>query len=227
MAVRGYVKYRDDASSLYGAMHRLVEAGVGSDMISMEPDVLSVVGSLASGDSLVLCSLYDLANGLPSLMSLLGSVARRGARLSSLDEPWFRMSDTPCDWIALFEGFAAFGSRAVAVRTRQALSSAVEAGRKLGRPRGSLSAVQRQKYRRGLKLYKQGRSIAAIARELQISRGSFVKWLDRSYPELRTHRHGSHVSVSLGSSSVFVPLPSVSADSAARQEIVSGVSDSR
>ena len=87
MAVRGYVKYRDDASSLYGAMHRLVEAGVGSDMISMEPDVLSVVGSLASGDSLVVCSLYDLANGLPSLMSLLGSVARRGARLSSLDEP--------------------------------------------------------------------------------------------------------------------------------------------
>ena len=186
--IKGYLRSSDDGSALYDAMRRLVSVGVNSDMIYSGNTPAAVIDSLSRGDRLVVCSLYDLANGLPSLMRLLGRLACKGVDLQSLDETWFRMTDGRTDWASLFDGLAEFGSRAVSTRTRSALSDAVSAGRKLGRPVGSISSEQAEKYKRGLEMYRKGASTASIARELQMSRSSFMRWIDGYHPEVKRKR---------------------------------------
>lgn len=179
------MRYQDDVSALYSSMQRLVGAGVSSDQIRLGGSLSDIIETLAPDDRLVVCTLHDLATGLPSLLRQLAIISSRGATLESLDEPWFDMRSMPVDWASFFDGLTRFGTSAVAARTRMALSDAAHAGRKLGRPVGSISAVHVEKYRRGVEMYRRGVCVAVITRELGLSRSNFVRWLDRNYPDLR------------------------------------------
>lgn len=184
MSLKGYIRYKDDVSELYETIGRLISSGVSSEEIVMAENPAQAIADLQAGDRLLVYSLYELANGLPSLMRLLGSVAQREAVVKSLDEPWLDMESAHVDWPKFFEGLALFGSRAVGARTRQGLSQAAKNGSKLGRPAGP-SPGMAIKYQEGLKRYKKGGTLSGIAQELGFNRICFAKWMDENYPGLR------------------------------------------
>lgn len=184
MSLKGYIRYKDDVSELYETIGRLISSGVSSEEIVMAENPAQAIADLQAGDRLLVYSLYELANGLPSLMRLLGSVAQREAVVKSLDEPWLDMESAHVDWPKFFEGLALFGSRAVGARTRQGLSQAAKNGSKLGRPAGP-SPGMAIKYQEGLKRYKEGGTLSGIAQELGFNRICFAKWMDENYPGLR------------------------------------------
>ena len=150
----------------------------------MAENPAQTIAGLQAGDRLFVYSLYDLANGLPSLMRLLGSVAQREAVVKSLDEPWLDMESAYVDWPQFFEGLALFGSRSVGARTKQGLSQAARNGSKLGRPAGP-SPGMAIRYQEGLRRYKEGGTLSGIAQELGFNRIGFAKWMDENYPGLR------------------------------------------
>lgn len=186
MNTKGYIRCKDDVSELYETIGRLISSGVSLEKIVMAENPAQAIANLQAGDRLMVYSLYELANGLPSLMQLLGTVARRHAVVKSLDEPWLDMESAHVDWPKFFEGLAMFGSRAVGARTRQGLSQAAKNGRKLGRPAGP-SPGMAVKYQEGLKRYREGGTISGIAQELGFNRICFAKWMDENYPGVRKH----------------------------------------
>lgn len=186
MNKKGYIRYKSDVPELYETIGRLISSGVPSEEITMAETPTQAIANLQAGDRLLVYSLYELANGLPSLMRMLGTVAQRSAVVKSLDEPWLDMESAHVDWQRLFEGLATFGSHAVGTRTRQGLSVAARNGRKLGRPAGPSPGME-IKYREGLKLYREGGTLSGIAQQLGFNRICFAKWLDDNYPGLRKH----------------------------------------
>ena len=184
MSVKGYIRYKEDVSELYETIGRLISSGVSSEEIVMAENPAQAIAGLQAGDRLLVYSLYELANGLPSLMRLLGTVAQREAVVKSLDEPWLDMESAHVDWPKFFEGLALFGSKAVGARTKQGLTQAARNGSKLGRPAGP-SPGMAVKYQEGLKRYKEGGTLSGIAQELGFNRICFAKWMDENYPGLR------------------------------------------
>lgn len=124
--------------------------------------------SLGRGDTLVVVRIDRLGRSLVDLVETLDNLHARGIQFRSLDEKIDTSTALGRMFYQLAGAFAEYERTLISERTRAGLDVARAAGRRIGRP-PALTEEQKVSARQ---LHAQGRSIAAIARVLGVSRAT-------------------------------------------------------
>lgn len=124
--------------------------------------------SLGRGDTLVVVRIDRLGRSLVDLVDTLDNLHTRGIQFHSLDERIDTSTALGRMFYQLAGAFAEYERTLISERTRAGLDAARAAGRRIGRP-PALTEEQKTSARQ---LHAQGRSIAAIARVLGVSRAT-------------------------------------------------------
>lgn len=124
--------------------------------------------SLGRGDTLVVVRIDRLGRSLVDLVDTLDNLHARGIQFRSLEERIDTSTALGRMFYQLAGAFAEYERTLISERTRAGLDAARAAGRQIGRP-PALTEEQKVSARQ---LQAQGRSIAAIARVLGVSRAT-------------------------------------------------------
>ncbi|MEG0815713.1 MAG: recombinase family protein [Mucinivorans sp.] len=175
MGTIGYIRLRKDQSIDEATTEAFNQHDV--DQIVSGDDPLSVVQSMADGQTLVVNSLSDFSCGLNSLLLVLAAISERHIKLISIHEPWLDLDPKKYQWHKLFQGLAQFNSRILSERTKIALAKKRDSGCKLGRPQGS-KVISDQSLRQGLQLYREhAMSVREICEKLHLNVRSFYRYI--------------------------------------------------
>ena len=187
MVKKGFIRLESGKGNGISKKLVLSECGVAdADMVTGR-DIADYMECFGAGDTVVVCSLGDVAVSLQGLLLTLSQLAERGVTLESVTESWLDMRSGACDWVRLFNGLYVFGRQVASVRTRKALSRVKQEGKKLGRPPG-VSGEGLRKFETGLMLYVNSRmSVRAICELVDMDPRSFYRYL-KSHGEVPLRR---------------------------------------
>lgn len=146
---------------------------------------------LKRGDTLIVTELSRLSRTLTEIMSIVGELLRKEVLLYSTKDRYY-FDDTINSKVLCF----AFGLVAeiernlISMRTKEALALRRAEGKRLGRRKGSYTKLQRliDDRTKIARMMNFGKSIAAICREYDVARNTFVRF--RSAYLCRTVRGG-------------------------------------
>ncbi|MCQ2066700.1 MAG: helix-turn-helix domain containing protein [Bacteroidaceae bacterium] len=85
-AVRGYVHYVDNPILVRSMVDALLTFGIDSDKIFVGKDITDFSRSMASGDTVVVNSLFDLSSSTSRLLSILEELLQSGITIVSLTD---------------------------------------------------------------------------------------------------------------------------------------------
>lgn len=144
----------------------------------VEREVYAVVDALRSGDTLVVTELSRLARSSIELDEICAKVIRAGAKLKSLSPDFVVDGSIQGQALKFAIGMSAQLERDfISERTKSALKVRKERGVKLGRPEGKSKLDERKD--EIVQLQRYGMPKALIARNLGVSRSTYLKWLER------------------------------------------------
>ena len=130
---------------------------------------------LGRGDTLVVVRIDRLGRSLADLVSTLDDLGTRGVHFRSLTEGIDTSTALGRMFNQLAGAFAEYERTLISERTRAGLDAARAGGRRIGRP-PALTEEQKTSARQ---LHAQGRSIAAIARVLGVSRATIRRAISK------------------------------------------------
>jgi DNA invertase Pin-like site-specific DNA recombinase len=145
---------------------------------------------LREGDTLYVWKIDRMARSLIHFTKLINEFKEKGVAFQSITE---RFLDTTSDsshgnfLMNIFAALAEFESDLIRERTKAGLEAAKRRGKKLGPPSG-LSEKAKQKAVVAAAYHKEGKmTVDEILDKLQISRGTYYKYLD--YHKVLTRKH--------------------------------------
>jgi DNA invertase Pin-like site-specific DNA recombinase len=138
------------------------------------PELTRMLEQLREGDAVVIWKLDRLARSTRDLLDIADTIAKAGAGLKSLSEPW---ADTtsPAGRMVLtvFAGIAEFERALIIERTGTGRSAAMKRGVRFGRP-ASLSLDQAALAKR---LLEEGKSAKDVAKTFGVNRSTIYRAL--------------------------------------------------
>jgi DNA invertase Pin-like site-specific DNA recombinase len=178
----GYARVSTEDQSLDMQCQRL--SGVGCEMLFEEkvsgaarsrPELERLLSHLRKDDTLVITRLDRLARSTAELLRVAEAVAKKGAGLQSLDEPWADTTSPSGRMImTVFGGIAEFERSLILSRTHDGRQAAKLRGVAFGRPQKLLpdqKALARE-------LVQEGKSISAVARMFKVHSATIYRCLD-------------------------------------------------
>lgn len=164
----------DGAKSLKGLLEKhkcqIIYTDIQQNRKDILPSLNDAIGSLKPGDSLVVVELCHLASSLNQLVDIVVKIREQQSFLISLSEG----IDTSKDKQSIFDSLSLFQRQATKIRTSHGLNAARARGLKGGRPGLSSEKIDLLN-----KLYESKKSISEICTELQITRSTLYKYLNR------------------------------------------------
>ena len=139
----------------------------------------SLLESLQSGDTLIVSEISRLGRSLTEVMTILHILMETGVRVYSCKER-FELDDSINAKVLAFAFSlsAEIERQMISSRTREALARLKAEGKKLGRPKGSLSGSKLDGREQEIhNMLAKGVSKASAARLLGVSRGTLYGWL--------------------------------------------------
>ncbi len=173
----GYARVSTVDQDLDGQIEKLTAAGckrIYSEKLSgakadNRPELVALLASLQSGDTLIVTRLDRLARSTVDLLTVLDSVQARGATFKSLTETWADLTTPQGKLILTIMGaFATWERELIKARCNEGRARARAAGKRLGGPRTrKLDDGQRDNI---IGLRRLGRSLTDIAADFGVSR---------------------------------------------------------
>lgn len=173
MTIYGYARVSTDGQTLDAQIEALRAAGAAtifqekvSGAKTDRAQLAKLIGSLASGDVLLVTRLDRLARSTRDLLNTLATVGERGALFRSLGDPW---ADTTTPhgrlMLTVLGGLAEFERELIRARTGEGRERAKARGVKVGR-KPKLTTHQRQE---ALARREAGEGVTDIARSFNVS----------------------------------------------------------
>jgi DNA invertase Pin-like site-specific DNA recombinase len=171
--IYGYARVSTDGQTLVAQWEQLQAAGAekvfeerASGARSDRQQLGRLLGSLRSGDIVLVTRLDRLARSTRDLLNVLAGIAERGASFRSLADHW---ADTTTPhgrlMLTVLGGLAEFERELIRARTSEGRVRAKQAGRSLGRP-FKLTPHQQAE---ALKRKSAGEPVREIARSYAVS----------------------------------------------------------
>jgi DNA invertase Pin-like site-specific DNA recombinase len=175
----GYARVSTDDQNLDIQIHELKQAGCDkifqeklSGVNRQRPGLAKLLEELRNGDAVVIWKLDRLARSTRDLLDIADVIARAGAGLKSLSEPW---ADTtsPAGRMVLtvFAGIAEFERELIRERTGTGRIAALKRGVRFGRP-ASLNMDQAALAKR---LLDEGKSAKEVAKTFGVNRSTIYR----------------------------------------------------
>ena len=139
----------------------------------------SLLERLQSGDTLIVSEISRLGRSLTEVMTILHILMETGVRVYTCKER-FELDDSINAKVLAFAFSlsAEIERQMISSRTREALARIKAEGKKLGRPKGSLSASKLDGREEEIRdMLSKGVAKASAARLLGVSRGTLYGWL--------------------------------------------------
>ena len=139
----------------------------------------SLLERLQTGDTLIVSEISRLGRSLTEVMTILHTLMETGVRVYTCKER-FELDDSINSKVLAFAFSLAaeIERQMISSRTKEALSRLKSEGRKLGRPKGSLSGSKLDGREQEIRdMLAKGVSKASAARLLGVSRGTLYGWL--------------------------------------------------
>lgn len=151
------------------------------------PILEEVMGVLREGDILVIWKLDRLARSLKQLIFLLDELKDRKIELLSISDNINTSTAQSLLYTQIIGAFAQFERALMIERTKAGLEDAKSRGIKLGRRKG-LSNSAKLVADGAAKLYMNGMNVLQICELLNISRGTFYRYLKYKEIKLRQYK---------------------------------------
>jgi len=175
----GYARVSTEDQNLDIQVNALKQAGCKilfqeklSGAHRQRPELAKVIEQLREGDAVVIWKLDRLARSTRDLLDIADAIAKAGAGLKSLSEPW---ADTtsPAGRMVLtvFAGIAEFERELIRERTGTGRIAAMKRGVRFGRP-ASLSADQTELAKR---LLNEGKSAKEVAKTFGVHKTTIYR----------------------------------------------------
>lgn len=195
----GYARVSTDEQNLDLQIDALMEKKVKSENIyidkvsgarSEREQLDLLLSELREGDTLIVWKMDRMARSLIHFTKLMNLFREKGIAFQSITEPFVdTTSESPQGnfLINLFASLAEFERDLIRERTIAGLEAAKRRGKKLGPPRG-LSENAKQTAVLAADFHNQGKlSVDEILGKLDISRGTYYKYLD--YQKAATRKY--------------------------------------
>jgi DNA invertase Pin-like site-specific DNA recombinase len=187
-ALIGYARVSTSSQLLDRQQHALAQAGclrVFADKLSGKnsdrPELTACLDYLRPGGTLVVPSLDRMSRSLADLITIVGTLRRRGVGFKSLHE--VLDTTTPGGWLVfhVFAALSEFIRELIIEGTREGLDAARTRGVRLGRPPGM--TAEQIRHARDL-LIRPDNTVSSIVRLLGVRRATIYKHV----PEVTTGR---------------------------------------
>ena len=156
-----------------------VEETVSSRKGYKDRQLGSLLECLQTGDTLIVSEISRLGRSLTEVMTILHTLMETGVRVYTCKER-FELDDSINSKVLAFAFSLAaeIERQMISQRTKEALARLKAEGRKLGRPKGSLSGSKLDGREQEIhEMLSKGVSKASAARLLGVSRGTLYGWL--------------------------------------------------
>jgi len=160
---------------------QFIEIEISSRKSTTERRIDELLGTLAISDTLIVAEISRLGRSISEVVRITDSLIRHKVRLICIKEKIdLRKSNdlTSKIMITLFSIFAECERTLISERTKAGLALARKNGKKLGRPKGSISASKLEKHVDIIKEdLKYGVAVSALARKLHCGRTTLINFI--------------------------------------------------
>lgn len=156
-----------------------------SGAVKDRPILKEVLKELRKGDILVVWKLDRLSRSLSQLIFILEELSQRGIELHSISDAINTSTSQSVLYIQIIGAIAQFERELIIERTKAGLEEAKRKGVVLGRKPG-LSKEAILKAEAASNLYKTGMDVLQICKIIQISPGTFYRYLRYTKTQFRT-----------------------------------------
>lgn len=156
-----------------------------SGAVKDRPILKEVLKELRQGDILVVWKLDRLSRSLSQLIFILEELSQRGIELHSISDAINTSTSQSVLYIQIIGAIAQFERELIIERTKAGLEEAKRKGVVLGRKPG-LSKEAILKAEAASNLYKTGMDVLQICKIIQISPGTFYRYLRYTKTKFRT-----------------------------------------
>lgn len=175
----GYARVSTEDQNLAIQLYALEHAGcakIFQEKVTgahrQRPELARILEQLREGDAVVIWKLDRLARSTRDLLDIADAIAKAGAGLKSLSEPWAdTTSPTGRMVLTVFAGIAEFERELIRERTGEGRIAALKRGVRFGRP-ASLSIEQAALAKR---LLEEGQSGKEVAKTSGVSRSTIYR----------------------------------------------------
>ena len=141
------------------------------------PELAKMLEQLRDGDTVIIWKLDRLARSTRDLLDIADAIAKAGAGLKSLSEPWADTTSAAGRMVlTVFAGIAEFERALILERTGTGRSAAMKRGVRFGRP-ASLNIDQAALAKR---LLEEGKSAKEVAATFGVNRSTIYRATARS-----------------------------------------------
>jgi DNA invertase Pin-like site-specific DNA recombinase len=175
----GYARVSTEDQNLAIQLQALEQAGckkIFQEKLSgahrQRPELARMLEQLRSGDAIVIWKLDRLARSTRDLLDIADAIAKAGAGLKSLSEPWADTTSAAGRMVlTVFAGIAEFERELIRERTGTGRTAAMKRGVRFGRP-SSLSNDQAALAKR---LLDEGKSAKEVAKTFGVNRSTIYR----------------------------------------------------
>ena len=175
----GYARVSTEDQNLDIQLHALKQVGCQkafqekfSGVHRQRPELAKMLEQLRDGDTVVVWKLDRLARSTRDLLDIVDAVAKAGAGLKSLSEPWADTTSAAGRMVlTVFAGIAEFERELIRERTGAGRAVAMKRGVRFGRP-ARLSEEQTALAKR---LLDEGRSAKEVAKTFGVNRSTIYR----------------------------------------------------
>jgi DNA invertase Pin-like site-specific DNA recombinase len=180
----GYARVSTEDQNLEIQTHALKQAAckkIFHEKLSgshrQRPELTKLLDHLRDGDTVVIWKLDRLARSTRDLLDVADAIAKAGAGLKSISEPWADTTSAAGRMVlTVFAGIAEFERELIIERTGTGRSAAMKRGVRFGRP-ASLSSDQSALAKR---LLDEGKSAKEVAATFGVNRSTIYRATSRN-----------------------------------------------
>lgn len=154
---------------------------VSGKVSSKDRKLAGLLDKMQAGDCLIVTEISRLSRTLFEIMTILNSCIKRGVVLYSTKEGYVFQDDINSKVLGFAFGLMAEIERnLISLRTKEALARRRNEGKHLGRKKGNMPKMNiLQEHKRQLvKDHERGKSCAALARQMGVSRTTMFRFLN-------------------------------------------------
>lgn len=154
---------------------------VSGKVSSKDRKLAGLLDKMQAGDCLIVTEISRLSRTLFEIMTILNSCIKRGVVLYSTKEGYVFQDDINSKVLGFAFGLMAEIERnLISLRTKEALARRRKEGKHLGRKKGNMPKMNiLQEHKRQLvKDHERGKSCAALARQMGVSRTTMFRFLN-------------------------------------------------